>query len=358
MSGREAEVLGLLGEHLSHAEIAAGLFISVRTVESHVASLRRKLNAAPTASWSGWRPGTRAAVTGLGHRAARAAGPADLVRRAGWRAGRPSCRAGRVAAGLGGRPGRDRQDQAGDRGGRGRGGPVRRDLVRQPGPGYRPGAAARRCWPASARTSPRPGKAEDVLAASAVGERRALLVLDNCEHLVNAVAVLTERLLSACPNLSVLVTSQIRLVVPHETVYPVPGLSVPPPGGEGGDAASLFAERAAAAGAPLPAGPAGTEDAAGSAAHRAAGICRALGGMPLAIELAAARLPSLGLDGLEAAWPTSWACCPAAPGSSSGTDPCRTRWTGVTGCWIRVSRRCSGGWQCSPLRSASPRRPW
>ena len=46
MSDREAEVLGLLGEHLSHAEIAARLFISVRTVESHVASLRRKLDAA------------------------------------------------------------------------------------------------------------------------------------------------------------------------------------------------------------------------------------------------------------------------------------------------------------------------
>ena len=43
MSDRETEVLALLGEHLSHAEIAARLFISVRTVESHVAALRRKL---------------------------------------------------------------------------------------------------------------------------------------------------------------------------------------------------------------------------------------------------------------------------------------------------------------------------
>ena len=111
---------------------------------------------------------------------------------------------------------------------------------------------------------------------------------------MNAVAAPTERLLSACPNLAVLVTSRIRLVVPHETVYAVPGLSVPPPGGEGGDAAALFAARAAAAGAPCQR-PADVRDAG-----RRAGICRALGGLPLAIELAAARLPSLGLDGLEA----------------------------------------------------------
>jgi len=45
VSGREAEVLALLGDHLSHVEIAARMFISVRTVESHVASLRRKLGA-------------------------------------------------------------------------------------------------------------------------------------------------------------------------------------------------------------------------------------------------------------------------------------------------------------------------
>ena len=49
MSGRETEVLALLGDHLSHAEIAARLFISVRTVESHVASLRRRLCVGPTA---------------------------------------------------------------------------------------------------------------------------------------------------------------------------------------------------------------------------------------------------------------------------------------------------------------------
>ncbi len=63
VSGREAEVLALLGEHLSHAEIAARLFISTRTVESHVASLRRKLGV------TGHRELVRMAA---GHRAAAA----------------------------------------------------------------------------------------------------------------------------------------------------------------------------------------------------------------------------------------------------------------------------------------------
>ena len=300
MSGRETEVLGLLGEHLSHAEIAARLFISVRTVESHVASLRRKLCVGTHRELVRLAAGYRAAGTGPGL-AAPPALPTPLtsfVGRDGERAA--------LAAALG----TSRLVSAVGPGGIGKtrlalavaadvaarfGVTWYADLVPVTDPALLPAAVLAALG--ADESSSRP--AQDALAA-AVGERRALLVLDNCEHLVNAVAVLTERLLSACPNLSVLVTSRIRLVVPHETVYPVPGLSVPPPGREGGDAATLFAERAAAAGAPLPAGPAGTDDAAGSAAHRAAGICRALGGMPLAIELAAARLPSLGLDDLEA----------------------------------------------------------
>jgi predicted ATPase/DNA-binding CsgD family transcriptional regulator len=300
VSGRETEVLGLLGEHLSHAEIAARLFISVRTVESHVASLRRKLCVGTHRELVRMAAGYRAAVTGPGL-AAPPQLPAPLtsfVGRGGERAALAAALgASRLVSAVGpGGIGKTRLAIAvaadvADR----FGGTWYVDLVPVTDPGLL-SAAMLACLGVDESSS---RLAEDVLAA-AVGERRALLVLDNCEHLVNAVAVLTERLLSACPNLSVLVTSRIRLVVPHETVYPVPGLSVPPPGGEGGDAATLFAERAAAAGAPLPAGPAGTEDVTGSAAHRAAGICRALGGMPLAIELAAARLPSLGLDGLEA----------------------------------------------------------
>jgi predicted ATPase/DNA-binding CsgD family transcriptional regulator len=297
VSGRETEVLALLGEHLSHAEIAARLFISVRTVESHVASLRRKLCVGTHRELVRLAAGYVAAGPGTGL-AASPRLPAPLTSFVG-RDGERAALAAALdtsrlvsAVGPGGigktRPALAVAADVADR----FGGTRYADLVPVTDPALLP-AAVLACLGAD-ESSSRP--AQDALAA-AVGERRALLVLDNCEHLVNAVAVLTERLLSACPNLAVLVTSRIRLVVPHETVYPVPGLSVPPPGGEGGDAAALFAARAGAAGAPLPASPAG---AAGDAGRRVAGICRALGGMPLAIELAAARLPSLGLDGLEA----------------------------------------------------------
>jgi len=266
-------VLALLGDHLSHAEIAARLFISVRTVESHVASLRRKLGAGSHRDLVRLAAGYRAAGAGREPAAPRLPFPLTSF------VGRDSERAA-LAAALGtsrlvsatgpGGIGKTRLALAvaADLAARYTGGTWYADLVPVADPALLASAvlADAGLGESSARS------AEDVLAA-AVGERRALLLLDNCEHLVNAVAMLTERLLSACPHLAVLVTSRVRLVVPHETVYAVPGLSVPPPGQEGGDAAALFAQRAAAAGAPLPAGTSGS---------RATAICRALGGMPLA----------------------------------------------------------------------------
>ena len=131
------------------------------------------------------------------------------------------------------------------------------------------------------------GRSAEETVLGWLGDREALLVLDNCEHLVDGVVVLVERLLAACPRVRVLATSRARLLVPYERVFPVPGMTV---SGDGGDAVELFLDRAAAAG-----GPAATVDR-----HRVAGICRGLDGVALAIELAAARLPALGLDGLEA----------------------------------------------------------
>ena len=120
--------------------------------------------------------------------------------------------------------------------------------------------------------------------------RETLLVLDNCEHLLDGMPVLLERLLAGSPRLSVLLTSRARLLVPFEWVFPVPGLSIAAGDGGPGDAVELFGVRAAAAGSALTAADAG----------RVAAICRGLDGMALAIELTAARVPSLGLDGIEA----------------------------------------------------------
>jgi predicted ATPase len=73
--------------------------------------------------------------------------------------------------------------------------------------------------------------AEETTLAWLAG-REALIVLDNCEHLVDGVVVLAERLLTACPRVSVLATSRARLLVPYERVFSVPGMTVHDDGGD------------------------------------------------------------------------------------------------------------------------------
>ncbi|MEU9316682.1 BTAD domain-containing putative transcriptional regulator [Streptomyces sp. NPDC048295] len=111
--------------------------------------------------------------------------------------------------------------------------------------------------------------------------RRMLLLLDNCEHLVGAAAALADHLLAHCPHLTVLATSREPLGVPGEFVRPVEPLPDPM-------ALRLFAERGAAA------RPGFRTDADEETAAASAEICRRLDGLPLAIELAAARLRMLG----------------------------------------------------------------
>ncbi|MEV6031394.1 BTAD domain-containing putative transcriptional regulator [Nonomuraea sp. NPDC052116] len=114
----------------------------------------------------------------------------------------------------------------------------------------------------------------DRLVAALAG-RPMLLVLDNCEHVVHDAAELAERLLSACPDLRVLATSREPLAITAEHVWPVHPLAPT-------DAVRLFTDRAAAA------SPGFTPD---ESVER---ICAALDGLPLAIELAAARLRTHG----------------------------------------------------------------
>lgn len=121
--------------------------------------------------------------------------------------------------------------------------------------------------------------------AAVFGDRRALLVLDNCEHVVEAVAELVERLLRGGSGLCVIATSREPLGVTGEVVREVPPLDV-------WAAMRLFAARAADA-QPGFALTAGDADAAEV-------ICRRLDGIPLALELAAARTRSLGVAALAA----------------------------------------------------------
>ncbi|WP_327086787.1 winged helix-turn-helix domain-containing protein [Nonomuraea sp. NBC_01738] len=130
---------------------------------------------------------------------------------------------------------------------------------------------------------------------AALGGRNSLLVLDNCEHLVAPVAELAEHLLGACPGLRVLATSREALGIIGETLVPVSPLELPPPAAAdplGYAAVRLFADRAAAVRRDFAPG---EEELA-----QVAAICRALDGLPLAIELAAARLRTLSVADVAA----------------------------------------------------------
>ncbi len=144
-----------------------------------------------------------------------------------------------------------------------------------------------------------PGRAVLDTMVAHLRTRRLLLLLDNCEHLVAACAALTEALLAGCPELHILATSQVPLGIADETIRPVGTLALPPQW-EGAatpqvlqqlgqsDAVQLFVERAQAV------RPGFALSAANATA--VAAICRQLDGLPLAIELAAARMHMLPLD--------------------------------------------------------------
>jgi predicted ATPase/DNA-binding CsgD family transcriptional regulator len=127
-----------------------------------------------------------------------------------------------------------------------------------------------------------PGRPLLETLTAALRERRLLLVLDNCEHLIDMCARVCQHLLAHTPELHMLVTSREPLHVAAETVWQVQPLSVAP------EAIRLFADRAAASFPGFAVGP-------GNASSVAA-LCRALDGMPLAIELAAARVRALSVD--------------------------------------------------------------
>ena len=285
VTAREAEVLALIGRHLTNAQIAEALFISVRTVESHVSALLRKLELPDRRSLARYHD----AEAGARVRTGRSMLPTPVTPFIGRAAERAA-----LAAALA----EHRMVTATGPGGVGKTrlalsvaaeiAPVRRDgvwfvdLVHVTDPAMVIATVAETVGVPEQRAA-----SIDVALVASLAERDALLVIDNCEHLLDGVRECIERILDGCPHVTVLATSRSRLLVPYEWVYVVPGLSVTD---DGGDAVELFASRVAAA--------TGGRDRLDP--RRVAALCRALDGMALAIELAAARYPTLGLDGLEA----------------------------------------------------------
>jgi non-specific serine/threonine protein kinase len=143
------------------------------------------------------------------------------------------------------------------------------------------------------------GQSTVAALAARLRTRRLLLVLDNCEHLLDGCARLVDALLRACPDVRVLATSREALGITGEIDWRVPSLPVPdprrlPPLAElrQNPAVQLFAERAVAAQSPFV--------LTDRNAHAVAQVCARLDGIPLALELAAARVAALSVDQLAA----------------------------------------------------------
>jgi predicted ATPase/class 3 adenylate cyclase len=131
----------------------------------------------------------------------------------------------------------------------------------------------------------------------ALAHQHVLIVLDNCEHLIGGCAKTADAILRRCPRVHLVATSREPLGIGGETIYRVPSLSLPDPGEPGvmtpesSDAVALLLDRAKEQGVEVP-----VDQQTGPLI---ALICRQLDGMPLAIELAAARLRSLSLSDLR-----------------------------------------------------------
>ena len=174
--------------------------------------------------------------------------------------------------------------------------------------------------------------------AAVLAPLRLLLVLDNCEHLTDSVASLVDTLTAAAPGLLVLATSQESLKARGEQVYRLGTLAVPATDADAtqAGAVALFVARAQSV---SPWFTLSTENTAAVVE-----VCRRLDGIPLAIELAASRMPLLGAEGLRARLGEPFKVLAGrARKPLAGTRRCVRRLNGVMACSRPTSRPLSAG---------------
>jgi predicted ATPase/DNA-binding CsgD family transcriptional regulator len=297
LSRREKQVAELVADGLTNREIAERLFVSERTAEYHVEQIRNKLGFHSRRDIAGWLQATEARLTTLrildstpNNLPTQATKFIGRQRELAWALERLQTTRLLTLTGPGG-SGKTRLALhiAGDLLERYPDGVWLVELapVSDPG-GVSPTVAS------AAHIGDRGGRPTVDTIIESLRSRRLLLVLDNCEHLVGACADLADALLHTCPLVTILATSREGLNVPGEALMPVPPLGVPvgdrlPPLDEliGFEAISLFVDRCAS----YQPGFALTDENAAEVVR----ICSRLDGVPLALELAAARVRVLSI---------------------------------------------------------------
>ncbi|MGH8945441.1 MAG: ATP-binding protein, partial [Acidimicrobiia bacterium] len=282
MTAREREVLRLLGERLTNSEIADRLFISVRTVESHVSSLLTKLGAENRRDLAGFSAaasllGFPLPQTPLIGREAELERIDDLLDR--FRLV--------TLTGIGGSGKTRLAIEAGSRlASRFATGAAFVDLAPVVSADLVPVVVADRLG-VDLGGSDTELENRSVDLVDRLIDWESLIVLDNCEGLLAATAELAALMITKCPDLYLLVTSREAFGIPGEGIYPVPPLEIPTGvhDAAGAESVLLLAERAEAVRPGL--------DIIATHLSTAVEICRQLEGLPLAIELAAVQLMHL-----------------------------------------------------------------
>ena len=271
LTPREAEVLAAVARNRTNAEIAAELYISVRTVETHVSSLLRKLDA-----------DSRRELARRAHAVLRPADPSarppELIGRAAELTRLQELLAGGGLVTVLGPGGIGKTTLV-----RALSHAILVDLTSLPA-----GSGAPAVWAAALDAvglDLPEGRRPDAALAAALAGRQVVLVLDNCEHLLDAAAAVVGRL-AATSGVGVVATTRERIGVPGERILRLEPLAPDP-------ALELFVRRAADLEPPVALTPEQCEIA------RA--VCRSVECVPLAVELAAARLGQLGLEDLDEA---------------------------------------------------------